>query len=175
MNKAIFLDRDGTINVDYGYVHEKDKFKFIDGAIEGLKILNDLHYLLIIITNQSGIGRKYFTESQFEELNNYMLEKLEENGINISKVYFCPHVAEDDCNCRKPKLGLFYKAIEEFNIDSSISYAIGDKERDLSICTKEKVKGILITNDNNDNYICKPSLLEAANYIAKNSNRVRKK
>lgn len=169
MNKAIFLDRDGTINIDYGYVHEKDKFKFIDGAIDGLKMLNDLHYTLIIITNQSGIGRKYFTEEEFQKINYYMLEKLNENNINIAKVYYCPHIDEDNCNCRKPKLELFYQAIEEFNIDTSLSYAIGDKERDLSICTKEQVKGILLTNGNNDNYICKSNLLEAANYIAKNS------
>ena len=67
MNKAVFLDRDGTINIDYGYVYEIDKFKFIPGVIEALKILNDLGYILIIITNQSGIGRKYFTEEQFNK------------------------------------------------------------------------------------------------------------
>ena len=174
MNKAIFLDRDGTINIDYGYVHEKEKFKFIDGALEGLKILNDLDYTLIIITNQSGIGRKYFTEKEFKILNPYMLEKLRENDINIAKVYYCPHIDEDNCNCRKPGLELFYQAIKEFKIDPSTSYAIGDKERDLSICSKLKVKGILLTNDKNNDYICKSSLLEAAKYIA-DSNRSEKR
>lgn len=167
MNKAIFLDRDDTINVDYGYVYEIDKFKFCDGVFEGLKILNDLGYLLIIITNQSGIGRGYFSEEEFYKLNDYMLEKLKEKNINISKVYFCPHIDSDNCNCRKPKLELFYKAIKEFDIDINNSFAIGDKERDLAICKYENIKGILLTNYNIDNYICKTNLLEAAKYIKK--------
>lgn len=165
MNKAVFLDRDGTINIDYGYVYEIDKFKFIPGVIEALKILNDLGYILIIITNQSGIGRKYFTEEQFNKLNNYMLEELKKHNINISKVYYCPHIDSDNCQCRKPKLELFYKAVNEFNIDLTSSYVIGDKERDLSLCNNEKVKGILLTNESISKYICKPSLLEAAKYI----------
>lgn len=169
MNKAIFLDRDGTINIDYGYVHEINSFKFIDGAIEGLKKLFDLGYILIIITNQSGIGRKYFSREDFDIVNDYMINILEQENIKISRVYFCPHIDSDNCSCRKPKLELFYRAIKDFNIDINNSYAIGDKERDLSICTKEKVKGILITkdNNNNNNYICKPNLLEAAKYIEK--------
>ena len=103
-----------------------------------------------------------------------MLEKLRENDINIAKVYYCPHIDEDNCNCRKPGLELFYQAIKEFKIDPSTSYAIGDKERDLSICSKLKVKGILLTNDKNNDYICKSSLLEAAKYIA-DSNRSEKR
>ena len=167
MNKAIFLDRDGTINVDYGYVYRIDDFKFIDGVIEGLKILNDLGYLLIIITNQSGIGRGFYSESDFEILNEYMLSKLEKNGINISAVYHCPHVDDDNCICRKPKLDLFYKAIKDFNIDVSNSFAIGDKERDLSICEKENIMGILISSKNDKKYICKDNFLEAVQYIKK--------
>ena len=169
MNKAIFLDRDGTINIDYGYVHDIDKFHFIDGVIEGLKILSDLGYLLIVITNQSGIGRKMFSEDEFHTLNDYMLGTLKDNGINISKVYYCPHVDSDNCNCRKPLLELFYRARDEFDIDLDNSYAIGDKERDLSICKCENVKGILLTDKGNDEYICASSLLEAARYIEKQS------
>lgn len=165
MNKAIFLDRDGTINIDYGYVYEINKFDFIDGALDGLEILSKLGYLLIIITNQSGIGRGYFNEEDFNKLNKYMVDKMKERNINISKVYFCPHVDNDNCNCRKPKLGLFYQAIEEFDIDINKSYAVGDKERDLSICDCENVKGILLTEKMNNNYICKSNLLEAAKYI----------
>ena len=172
MNKAIFLDRDGTINVDYGYVHEIEKFEFIDGVIEGLKILSDLGYLLIVITNQSGIARGFFTEEQFQTLNNYMLNKLEENNISIAKVYYCKHVDKDNCDCRKPKLGLFYKAIEEFDIDIDNSYAIGDKERDLLICKQENTQGILLTKTTQDGYICKSSLLEAAYYIQGNDRNV---
>jgi len=167
MNKAILLDRDGTINIDYGYVHETSKLKFIDGALDGLKILSDLGYLLIIISNQSGIGRGYFTYEEYNTFNNYMLDKLEKSGIHISKVYICPHVDSDNCNCRKPKLELFYKAIKEFDVDINNSYAIGDKTRDLAICDKENITGILLTEEDNGNYICKKNLLEAAKYIKK--------
>ena len=165
MNKAIFLDRDGTINIDYGYVHKIDKFDFIDGAIEGLKILSDLGYLLIIITNQSGIGRNIFSENDFLTLNNHMLKKLVENGINIDKVYYCPHIDSDNCNCRKPKLELFYKAKKDFDIDFNASFAIGDNTRDLEISNISNVKGILLTEEINNNYICKKNLKEASLYI----------
>lgn len=165
MNKAILLDRDGTINVDYGYVHETTKFKFIDGVIEGLKILDDLGFLLIIITNQSGIGRGYFSFDDYNKLNNYMLKSLKDNGINISKVYMCPHTDKDNCDCRKPKLELFYKAINEFNIDINRSFVIGDNERDLAICENENITGILLTDGLKEKYISKRNLFEAANYI----------
>lgn len=165
MNKTVFLDRDGTINVDYGYVYKIEDLQFIDGALEGLKILSDLGYKLIIITNQSGIGRGMYTKKDFKVFNNYMLKTLKEEGININKVYYCPHNPDDNCNCRKPKLELFYKAIDDFNIDINNSFAIGDKPRDLSICKNENVKGILLTKDNNKEYICKNNLLEAAKYI----------
>lgn len=165
MNKAIFLDRDGTINVDYGYVYKIGDFKFIDGVVEGLKILNDLGYILIVITNQSGIGRGFFSKSEFNKITDYMLKQLKENGVQIKNVYYCPHVDEDNCNCRKPRLGMFYDAIKDFNIDINSSFVIGDKERDLSICSNESIKGILITDSIIDGYICKKSLLDAAKYI----------
>ena len=165
MNKAIFLDRDGTINIDYGYIHDISKFTFIDRAIDGLKILRDMGYTLIIITNQSGISRGYYKLKDYEIVNKYMLDSLSKEGINISKVYMCPHQDKDNCNCRKPKLELFYRAIEEFNIDIKESYVIGDKERDLALCDKEDIKGILLSNEINNKYICKTSLYEAAIYI----------
>lgn len=165
MNKAVLLDRDGTINIDYGYVYKINNFKFIDCSIDGLKKLSDLGYILIIITNQSGIGRGYFSKNDFNILNNYMIELLKKENINISKVYVCPHTADDNCNCRKPKLELFYQAIKEFDIDIDNSYVIGDKERDISICNNENIKGILLTNEINNKYICKKNLLEAAEYI----------
>ena len=162
-NKAIFLDRDGTINEDFGYVYKKDNLKFINGAIKALKILQDAGYKLLIITNQSGIGRGYYTIEDFQIFNDYMLNELEKNGVIIDKVYFCPHTDSDNCNCRKPKIGLYLKAIKEFNIDEENSYSIGDKESDLAICSKSKIKGIFLGNNNK--YNCKNDLLEAAKYI----------
>ena len=137
MNRVVFLDRDGTINVDYGYVGSIDKFDFINGAIDGLKILSDLGFLLIVISNQSGVGRGYFSEDDVKNVNNYMVKELKKNGVVISSVYYCPHVDSDNCDCRKPKLKLFYDAVKKYNIDLDSSYAIGDKERDLSIIKTE--------------------------------------
>lgn len=170
--KAVFLDRDGTINVDYGYVYQKDKLQFTEGALEGLKMLHEAGYLLIIVTNQSGIARGYFTVNEMEEFHDFMLQKLEENGITISKIYYCPHL--EGCNCRKPKLEMFYKAQEEFDIDFELSYAIGDKLRDLTLCEKENVKGYLLSehveeeqNAGSKITNCK-NLLEAAKMIIGN-------
>ena len=165
MNKAILLDRDGTINVDYGYLSEISKFKYLPGTIKGLKLLNDLGYLLIIVTNQSGIGRGYYTLDDYNKLNDYMLNDLKQKGINISKVYMCPHTEEDNCECRKPKLAMYYQAIKDFDIDVTASYVVGDKERDLALSDKEKVKSILISDKKNDKYLCKKNLYEVAKYI----------
>ena len=170
MNKVVFLDRDGTINEDYGYVFEIEKFKFIKGVIEGLKILRDLGYKLIVITNQSGIARGYYTKEDAIKIFEYMKNELLKENIEIEKVYYCPHIG-DNCNCRKPKLELFYKAQKEFDIDFKESYAIGDKVRDLAICEKENVKGFLLNNKEkieNENIKRSKNLLEAAKYIQKN-------
>ena len=162
---AIFLDRDGTINVDYGYVYQIEKLEFLEGAVEGLKLLQDAGYILIIITNQSGVARGMYSIEQMNEFNMFMKETLQKMGVEIKKIYTCPHLK--GCECRKPKLKLFYQAVEEFNIDLKKSFAIGDKMRDLSICEVEPVKGFLIGNED----VCKKNvkgchnLLEAAEKI----------
>ena len=172
-NKAVFLDRDGTINVDKDYIFKISDFEFIDGAVHALKILQDAGFLLIIVTNQSGIGRGFFTENDLEILNSFMLDELKKSGVNISKIYYCPHLPEAKipayrkiCNCRKPSIGLFLQAAKEFNIDFSQSYAIGDKERDLSICNNTDCKGFLIgRKSSNENINTVSSLLDAAKII----------
>lgn len=146
-NKVVILDRDGTINRDFGYVYKKEDLEFLPGAIEGLKKFSDAGYKLIIITNQSGIGRGYFTVEQYLDFNNYFIEQLKSKGIIIDKVYYCPHGPESNCECRKPKLKLFYDAIKEFNIDLDNSYVIGDKERDISISNTTSIKGFILGKD----------------------------
>ncbi|HIT37784.1 MAG TPA: HAD family hydrolase [Candidatus Onthousia faecipullorum] len=163
-NKAVFLDRDGTINYDFGYVYEKDKLKFLPGVISSLKRLSEAGYLLIIITNQSGIGRRYFTLDEYNEFNNYMLKQLKDKGVNITKVYYCPHTDLDGCNCRKPKLGLFYQAIDEYNIDLDKSFAIGDNERDLAICMNSPICGILLNKDSKK-FVSKKDFKDATDFI----------
>ncbi len=143
MNKAVFLDRDGTINRDFGYVYQKEKLEFLPGAAEALKKIRQAGFLLIIITNQSGIARGYFSEEQYREFEGFFLDRLKEQDVWIDRVYFCPHGEKDGCLCRKPETDMFYQAAEEFDIDWSKSYAIGDKERDLCICSREPVTGIL--------------------------------
>ncbi len=131
MNKAIFLDRDGIINVDKTYLHKIEDFEFCDGVFETFKYLQNLGYLLIVVTNQSGIGRGYYGEEDFEKLTLWMLEELKKNGIKIQKVYHCPHTPQDNCKCRKPKPYMLKQAIKEFQIEPKNSWMIGDKLSDI--------------------------------------------
>lgn len=165
--KAVFLDRDGTINVDKNYVYKIEDFEFLPGVIEALRLLQKKGYKLFIITNQSGIARGYYTEEDFSKLNNWMLNEFQKNGVHIEKVYYCPHLEDakilqykKKCECRKPNLALFYQAIKEFNIDLSKSIVIGDKERDLAISKVSECSGYLVDNNSKDK-----SLLEIADNI----------
>lgn len=151
MKKAIFLDRDGTINVEKNYLFEIEKFEFLPGVLEGLKRLKDAGYLLIVLTNQSGIARGYYTEKQYKKLERWMLGQMKRAGAEIDGIYYCPHLPDaplakyrDDCSCRKPKLGMFEQAIREFNIDVANSVAIGDKMRDLTLCDNGVTQGYLL-------------------------------
>ena len=157
MNKAIFLDRDGTINVERHYLYKIENFEFLPGTVEGMKMLQDAGYLLIIITNQSGIGRGYYTEKDFNVLNDWMCEALKDKDVEINAVYYCPHHPNAkiekyrmNCNCRKPKGGLFEKAIADYNIDAQKSWAIGDRYRDVIAALDLGCKGILIGSSEND-------------------------
>lgn len=154
MNKAIFLDRDGTLNVEKNYLYRIEDFEWLPGAIEALKLMQAAGYLLVIVTNQSGIGRGYYTKGDYLKLERWMVQTLKEQSINLSAVYHCPHLPDAQveeyrkhCTCRKPKLGLFRQAIADLNIDVDSSYAIGDKIRDCAICAKTKCKGFLIAEN----------------------------
>lgn len=131
MTKAVFLDRDGTINEEVHYLHECDKMKFIPGTVEALRLLKEKGYLLIVITNQSGVGRGYFSREDVDRLHEYMNQLLREEGAEIDGFYCCPHVEEDKCACRKPKTGMYLKAQEDFDIDMKRSYMVGDKITDI--------------------------------------------
>jgi len=129
--KAVFLDRDGVINEEIGYLYKTKDFKFIDGVFEACNYFQEKGYLIIIITNQSGIARGYYTEEDFYILNNWMNDQFSTNGINISDIFFCPHSPDHGCNCRKPKPGLIKDALQKHNIDIARSWIIGDKESDI--------------------------------------------
>jgi len=133
MNKALFLDRDGVVNVEKNYLYKIDHFEFIDGIFELCRYFQNLGYLIIIVTNQSGIARGYYSQKDFNILTSWMNAQFASNNILISKVYYCPHHPDisGGCSCRKPEAGMFFDAQREFNVDLKNSLMVGDKERDI--------------------------------------------
>jgi D-glycero-D-manno-heptose 1,7-bisphosphate phosphatase len=132
-NKALFLDRDGTINKEKNYVYKIDDFEFTEGIFELIRSYEEKGFLIIVITNQAGIARGFYTEAEYEELTGWMINKFREKGICITKVYHCPHHPDytGKCNCRKPEPGMILQAIDEFNINPEKSVLIGDKKSDI--------------------------------------------
>lgn len=138
MKKAVFFDRDGVINIDRAYVYKVEDFELVDGILEAAKYLYDAGYLLVIITNQSGIARGYYSEDDLARLNAHTKQLFDNAGAPIAQIYYCPHHPNKglaqyvcQCDCRKPLPGLFLRAAQEFNIDMNQSIAFGDKLRDL--------------------------------------------
>ncbi|MCK5149018.1 HAD-IIIA family hydrolase [bacterium] len=130
-SRAVFLDRDGTINREINYLHEPEKFELLPGVIEGLIQFQSMGYRLVIITNQPGIGLGYYTKEDFYRVNLAMLEKLSAHGILIEKIYFCPHSKAEKCACRKPGQLLIHRAKDQLNLDMRHSVFIGDRPSDI--------------------------------------------
>lgn len=148
MNKALFLDRDGVINYDrQGYIHKIKDYEFIPKIFETIKKFQNQNYLIIIITNQSGIGRKYYTEQQYQLLKKHIEKEFEKQQIKITKTYHCPHTPQDNCECRKPKNQMLIKAQKEYNIDFKQSLLIGDKNSDTECGNSLKIKSFKIQTD----------------------------
>lgn len=146
-NKALFLDRDGTINVDIGHLHRPEDLIFIEGMPQLIKKYNDLGYKIIVITNQAGIAKGYYTEEDMHRLHNFMNNELESKyNAKIDAFYFCPHHPDftGECNCRKPKTGMLEEAIKDFNIDVSQSLLIGDKPWDIECGERLGVKSYFV-------------------------------
>ena len=133
MQKALFLDRDGVINIEKDYLFKIEDFVFIDGIFELCQHYLSLDYIVVVVTNQSGIARNYYTNEDFNTLTAWMLGMFSEHGVEISHVYHCPHHPDitGECNCRKPKAGMLLQAAREFDIDLENSIIVGDKERDI--------------------------------------------
>lgn len=154
MNKVVFLDRDGTINKDKSYVHSIEEFEFLPGVIRTLQKFIQLGYQLIVITNQSGIARGYYSEDEYLILDQWMRNKLRSEGVEILDSYYCPHLPDApiikyriQCQCRKPGIELFEKAIQQHRVDISNSIAIGDRLRDVEVCKKYPMKGFVLYQD----------------------------
>lgn len=127
-NKALFIDRDGTINRDCPYCHKLEDLFIYDDAVDIMREYQNRGYLIIILTNQSGIGRGYFTVEEFWNFHNHLLKELEKKGVHVNATYFCPHKPEDKCPCRKPNTGLLERAVKDFNINVEESIVIGDRD-----------------------------------------------
>jgi D-glycero-D-manno-heptose 1,7-bisphosphate phosphatase len=158
-NKALFLDRDGVINVEKNYVHRIEDFEFVEGIFDVARFFYERGYKLFVVTNQAGIGRGYYTENDFHILTDWMLNKFQECGIEIKKVYYCPFHPQhgigkykQESLLRKPNPGMLLKAQKEFGIDLSSSILIGDKETDIVAGIRAKIGiTILLTNESNPN------------------------
>ena len=129
--KTIFLDRDGVINKEINYLYMIDDFEFIDGIFDTCQHFQSLGYKIIIITNQSGIYRGYYTENDYQKVTQWMLTQFTNEDINILDTFHCPHGPDSTCNCRKPKPGMFLNAKTKYNIDMKNSWMIGDNEVDV--------------------------------------------
>ena len=151
-NKAIFFDRDGTLNVDVHYLHDPADFVWIEGAIAAIRWANTHGYLVIVVTNQSGIARGYYDEDAVRHLHDWMNAELAVHGAHIDAFYYCPHHTEGSvpayvkqCDCRKPAPGLLLRALREHNIDPAASLMIGDALRDISCAQQAGIRGVLYT------------------------------
>lgn len=130
--RLALLDRDGVINVDVGYLHDPDELVFAPGAIAGMRLLRDLGYRLVVVTNQSGIGREYFDERTFLELTSTIRDRLLALDITIAATYHCPHLPDAACACRKPMPGMLRQAMRDFGADANDTIMIGDKASDIA-------------------------------------------
>jgi len=145
--KAVFFDRDGVINMDHGYVSKVEDFEFMDGVFSVMRCLAEKGYALIVVTNQSGIGRGYYTHRDFQKLTRWMLGRFAEEGVEIAGVYHCPHSPEADCACRKPAPGMFFEAIREQNIDPATSWMVGDKASDMEAASAAGICNCVLLGD----------------------------
>lgn len=151
MDKIIFLDRDGTINVEKNYLYKTEDFQFISGVPEAIKSFNDNGYRVVVVTNQAGVARGYYTEEDVKVLHHYIDGELEKYGAHIDRYMYCPHHPVNGtgeykcgCNCRKPGTGMFEKCREYYDIDMDASWMIGDNKGDIGAGKNFGIKTILV-------------------------------
>lgn len=143
-NRAVFFDRDGVINREVNYIDSIDKVEILRGISNAIKLLNDNNFKVIVITNQSGLARGYFNERTLGEIHDFIVKELRKESAQIDAIYHCPHHPDDDCNCRKPRIGLIKKAEKELKIDLKSSFLIGDKVTDIQAGLNAGLKTILV-------------------------------
>jgi len=148
--KVIFLDRDGVINKEVGYLHKVEDFEFIDGVFDACSNFQSSGYKIIIVTNQSGIERGYYREDDFQTVTQWMLEQFINHGVQILDVFFCPHGPDSNCDCRKPKPGMFNQANNKYSIDMANSWMIGDKEADIQAANSAGISNTVLVKSGHD-------------------------
>jgi histidinol-phosphate phosphatase family protein len=176
MNKAVFLDRDGTINVDTGYICNPDDLVFIRGSKKAVKLLKENEYLVYVMTNQSGVGRGYFSIEKMHAVNDRLAAEFEKEGIVIDGIFACPHRPDEECKCRKPKPDVVFETAEKNNVDLRKSFFVGDKDIDIETGKNAGCRTVLIVGDADiiekkekwpkPDYVSK-NLLEAVKWIIK--------
>jgi len=148
--KAIFLDRDGVINKEVKYLFKIDDFEFIDGIFSACNYFQRLGYKIIIVTNQSGISRGYYTEIDYQKLTSWMLSKFIEQEITILDIFHCPHGPQSLCECRKPGPGMLLQAAKNHSIDMHNSWMIGDKETDINAANLAGIDNTILTRSGHE-------------------------
>lgn len=141
---AVFLDRDGTICEDANYLSRPEDLKIFPFAAQAVRVLNENDFLVVLITNQSGVARGFFDENVLREIHEKLVSELAEKGAKLDAIYFCPHNSENDCSCRKPKIGMIEQAMKDFEIDLQNSWMIGDKAIDVETGFNAKTKTVLV-------------------------------
>lgn len=188
-HRAVFIDRDGTLNVEKDYVFKIADFEFIEGAIEAIRLLNDNYFKVVVISNQSGIARGFYTPNDVHILHDHIERELRKQKAHIDAFFYCPHHPEGSidefrrvCDCRKPNPGMVLQAQEKLNLDLARSYVIGDNLSDIKLKEKVPMKGILVKTGHGEetikilkNELTQPdrieeNLLESVRYIIRHSN-----
>ncbi len=141
---AVFLDRDGTINEEMGYINHLSRFRLLPEAAPAIRLLNDAGLTVVVVTNQSGAARGYFPATLVDEVHRHLQELLAQAGAGVDAIYICLHAPDAGCPCRKPKPGLILDAARDLNLDLSRSYLIGDRYKDVETAANAGVKGILV-------------------------------
>jgi len=147
LNNVVILDRDGTIVIDRGYLADPDGLEFMPGASEALRWLWERGHRLVVITNQSGVGRGFFSIEQVEDMNSRLYGMVEAAGAKLTKIYFCPHTPEAHCACRKPNLALMEQAAAELNFNPRSSVVVGNKDSDIEFGLRAGARAILISSE----------------------------
>jgi D-glycero-D-manno-heptose 1,7-bisphosphate phosphatase len=165
VKRAVFLDRDGTINEDVGYFCDMDQFQLIPKAIDALEILQK-NFILFIVTNQSGVGRKIFSEKDLILFNGQIEKLLRKNNIIIRKTYYCPHLLEENCHCHKPSPYFLKKAARDYDIDLNESFVIGDHPHDIEMASAVRAKSVYVLTGHGKKH--RSELREQPDHIAEN-------